>query len=78
MSVAEEVRPGVVLSDAEIRAITGRARAGDQLVELHRQGFYRARRSKVKGEVILERAHFEAVCAGHTQPKPGPKLRTAA
>ena len=34
----------------------------DQLQELHKQGFYRARRGPVIGNIILERVHCEAVC----------------
>lgn len=54
----------VTLSPAEVERLTGYKRAADQLRELHRQGFYRARRGRVTGEVILERAHVEAVAAG--------------
>lgn len=62
-----------------IRKLTGYKRPADQLRELHRQGFYRARRAQVTGEVILERPHYDAVAAGldspsrpHTRP---PRLR---
>lgn len=55
----------IILSSAEIRQLTGYKRPGDQLAELRRQGFLRARRSRVTGEVILERAHYDAVCSGH-------------
>jgi hypothetical protein len=55
----------VTLSPAEIQAIAGGyKRPGDQLRELHRQGFHRARLGRVTGQVILERAHYDAVCAG--------------
>lgn len=55
----------LTLSQAEIQRVSGGyKRAGDQLRELHRQGFYRARIGKVTREVILERAHYDAVCAG--------------
>lgn len=54
----------LVLSRSELHQVTGYKRPGDQLAELRRQGFYRARFSKVLGEVILERAHYDAVCAG--------------
>lgn len=60
MNVAET---DLVLSDAELRALTKYARAGQQLEELRRRGFYRARRAR-DGSVVLERAHYEAVCAG--------------
>jgi hypothetical protein len=56
----------VTLSAEEIERLTGGyKRPADQLRELHRQGFYRARRGRVTGEVILERAHVEAVAAGN-------------
>lgn len=60
-TVAE--RTDITLSDAELFAITEYKRAPEQLAELHRQGFHRARLSRL-GHVILERAHYEAVCAG--------------
>lgn len=53
----------IIMSDAELQAITGYKRSQEQVEELHRQGFYRARRSKNTGDVILERAHYDAVCA---------------
>lgn len=56
-----------ILADEELRAITGYALAKKQLDALHRAGFYRARLSPA-GTVILERAHYEAVCAGNNQP----------
>lgn len=66
----------ITLSAEELIALTGYKRPGDQLAELLRQGFLRARRSRVTGEVILERAHFEAVCAGAGQQRPSvPRLR---
>ena len=54
----------LVLSDIELQSLTGYKRAKDQIPELQRQGFYRARQSKATGAVILERAHYEAVCTG--------------
>ena len=45
------------------KALTKYARPGQQLEELHRRGFHRARRAR-DGSVVLERAHYEAVCAG--------------
>lgn len=47
-----------------IQRITGYKRPADQLRELHRQGFYRARIAKVTHEVVLERPHYDAVAAG--------------
>jgi hypothetical protein len=72
----------VTLSPAEIQAVTGGyKRASDQLRELHRQGFYRARIGRVSGQVILERAHYDAICAGGLQagsdrPRVRPTLRS--
>lgn len=63
-----------VLTVDELLAITGYQRPGDQLSELHRQGFHRARRSPVSGRIILERPHFDAVCVGAHQTS-GPKVR---
>jgi hypothetical protein len=65
-----------------IEQLTGysRKRPSLQLRELHRQGFYRARRAKVTGEVILERPHYDAVSAGLPSPQVAvrvPKLRLA-
>jgi hypothetical protein len=57
----------ITLTIAELREVTGYKRQGDQLAELHRRGFYRARIGKVNGQVILERAHYDAVCAGAGQ-----------
>lgn len=52
-----------MLSTKEIRYITGYVQPSRQLEELRRQGFWRARRDRL-GQVILERAHYQAVCAG--------------
>lgn len=61
----------------EVRAICGGySQPAKQLQELHRQGFWRARRSRLTGAIILERAHYEAVCrgddsgVGSTSPEP--------
>jgi hypothetical protein len=59
----------ITLSEEELLQITGYKRAADQLPELHRQGFFRARRSTTTGDVILERAHYDAVCAGQVAQK---------
>lgn len=64
----------ITLTAAELKAVTGYMRPSTQLVELHRQGFSRARRSRVTGEVILEREHYLAVCRGGTKP-PGDEGR---
>lgn len=74
----------VILSPDEVQALAGGlTQPAAQLRELHRQGFMRARRSRVTGEVVVERAHYEAVCAealgtrrGRRQP-PEPQLLPA-
>lgn len=53
----------LILSDDQLRELTGYRQPACQLRELHRQGFHRARRNPA-GHVVLERAHYEAVCAG--------------
>lgn len=63
----------IVLSGPEIEQITGYKRPASQLEELHRQGFYRARRSPTTGNMILEREHYTAVCSGSKEPI-GPKV----
>ena len=67
------LEPPIVLTDSELVALTGYKQRTLQLTELHRQGFHRARRGPL-GNVILERAHYEAVCEGAIE-KPRPKLR---
>lgn len=62
------------LSASEIEAVTDYKRPADQLAELLRQGFYRARTSPRTGRVILERAHYDAVCAG-AKPVKSPQVR---
>jgi hypothetical protein len=58
---------GITLSTAEIFKITQYIQPNLQLEELRAQGFWRARLGQM-GEVVLERAHYEAVCAGAVQP----------
>lgn len=64
-----------VLTKAELDRVTGYTRHAEQLRELLKMGFWRARRSKVTGAVILERAHYEAVCRGERQPAVTPSRR---
>lgn len=84
---SEAVRPAIeslLLSHEEIVTLTGYRQPASQLRELHRNGFIRARRNCI-GAVVLERAHYIAVCAGfygrgpdfavETQ-LPRPKLRS--
>ncbi|MEY2687537.1 MAG: hypothetical protein RL375_1735 [Pseudomonadota bacterium] len=58
----------LVLSPAELQAITGYTQPARQLLELHTLGYFRARRAKITGRVILERAHYDAVCRGEKEP----------
>ena len=70
----------ITLTAAELVELTGYRRPAEQLAELHRQGYYRARRSPVTGRVILGRAHHEAVARGIAAERPKvrtPKLRAA-
>jgi len=52
----------LTLTHEELVDLTRCKRPGDQLEVLHRRGFHRAWRAK-DGSVVLERAHYEAVCA---------------
>lgn len=71
----------ITLDDSELIALTGYERPSKQLAELIRQGFYRARIGRFN-KVVLERAHFEAVCASRERvDRPRvrpPKLERAA
>ena len=54
----------LLLSPLEVKALAGELEQPQrQLEELRRQGFWRVRLSR-EHRVILERAHYEAVCAG--------------
>jgi hypothetical protein len=80
-AVAERPATDLLLSEAEIVRLTTYTRPAEQLVELHRQGFHRARRNRL-GQVVLERAHYDAVCrsvgaAANDEPTgPRPKVRS--
>lgn len=74
----------IILTADELADVTGYRTPKRQLAEMHRQGFYRARISATTGNVILERAHYDAVCAGAKPAKEPivrnpftPKLRLA-
>ena len=54
---------GLVLSHAELVQLTGYERPHEQLQELQRRGYHRAHRNRL-GNVVLTRAHFEAVERG--------------
>lgn len=69
-------QPPPTMTPEELYGITGYRRAREQLAELHRQGFWRARRARLTGEVILERLHYEAVCKGTQTERP--RVRLAA
>lgn len=64
-----------ILEPNELQALTGYRRPADQLAELLRQGFYRARRSPSDGTIILERPHYDAVCAGGSKAANEPRVR---
>ncbi len=55
---------GLTLSEDDLVTLTGYRRPAKQLDVLHRAGFFRARMSENREGVILERAHYEAVCSG--------------
>lgn len=73
--------PSILVSHDELVKLTGYRRHAEQIRELKRQGFWRARQARGDGYVILERAHYEAVCAGMTgsgvrvRPEPEPVLQ---
>ena len=73
----------IILTTDEVASVTSYRTPKRQLEELHRQGFYRARIAAT-GNVIVERAHYDAVCAGESPAKAPtvrnpfvPKLRLA-
>jgi hypothetical protein len=77
MEIEAPPRVDLTLSADELRQITGYTMPAKQVEELRRQGFWRARRN-VAGAVVLERRHYDAVCAGAAAPAPdtaGPRLR---
>ena len=53
----------MILTPPEIAEITGYVRPAEQLAELHKLGFARARMDRT-GRIVLERAHYQAVCEG--------------
>lgn len=70
----------LTLTPDELQALTGYKQPAAQLAELHRQGYWRARRAPITGRVILERAHYEAVARGTDQQpadRRAPRLRAA-
>lgn len=79
----------MLLTQLEIRLLSGGyVRPKDQVDELRKQGYIRARIGK-DGNVILERDHYSAVCSGNfaitsgqadrqDRPKIRPPIRKAA
>ena len=73
----------LLLDPSEVESLAGGLiQPQRQIEELRAQGFWRARLSRAH-TVILERAHYEAVCAGAAPPAAnpgnrvdGPKLRS--
>lgn len=66
------------LDKAELQRVTGYLRPAEVLRELLRQGFYRARMSPRDKRVVLERPHFDAVCAGALKPTDAPRVKLRA
>ena len=64
--------PTLTLTADELHALTGYRWARKQLEALHARGFWRAY-INVCGRVVLERAHYDAVCRGDSQ-RPKPKM----
>ena len=70
----------LTLTPEDLLTLTGSKQPAAQLAELHRQGYWRARRAPITGRVILERAHYEAVARGIDQQpanRSAPRLRAA-
>jgi len=63
-----------LLTEAELIRLTGYSQPARQLVELHKQGFGRARRDRF-GQVIVERSHYDAVTRSQTTEAPRPKVK---
>lgn len=72
----------ITLTEDELIAVTGYRQPAAQLAALQARGFWLARKSTITGRVILDRAHYEAVCQGAAQtadtaPRRRPTLRAA-
>lgn len=68
--------PSIILCPSELVDLTRYARADRQLEVLHMRGFARAYIGR-GGTVVLERAHYEAVCrdeAQQTRPRLKPPV----
>lgn len=68
-------RQPIVLTQVELIAITGYRQAARQLAELRNRGFHRA--TLGRDGVVLERAHYEAVCRGAVE-RARPKVQLVA
>lgn len=65
--------PDLILSPEELHALTGSKRATVQLAALKSRGFWRAY-INAGGRVIVERAHYEAVCSGGNVERKRPQI----
>ena len=63
------------LTERELIEITGYTSPNQQLDVLHKRGFVRAFRSR-KGNIILERPHYQAVCRGEFGSKDQSQARS--
>ena len=63
----------LILSPDELHALTGSKRAAAQLAALKQRGFWRAYVNN-GGRLILERAHYEAVCRGGDVERKRPQI----
>jgi hypothetical protein len=70
-------RDDLLLTPEEIKRVSGYTQQSKQIEELKRRGFWRVRRGAVTGEVILERAHYEAVCMGIEAAQAAARKRAA-
>jgi hypothetical protein len=60
----------LTLCGDELRDLTGGyVRPADQLRVLHQRGFFRA--AILRGQVVLERSHYDAVTRAHLGDTPG-------
>lgn len=73
MEAAAVQRPRLKMTRDELIEITGYTWPSKQLEALHARGFHRAELDRHK-QVSLERAHYEAVCAGAME-RARPKVR---
>lgn len=67
----------ILMTDQELVELTGYQWPSKQLASLKKQGFFRARINERTGSVLLERDHYQAVCAGPL-PTSAPKVRPPA